>query len=76
MRNFEFSIQVLSIYLTGVCYLRLDFESFDINGLSDSTEWDEDANAMRVNDCIDRFTISVSFIYFHKNYQTWENAQF
>jgi len=40
-----------------VCHLRLDFESFDINGLTDSVEYE---NAMAVITCTDRFTITSS----------------
>ena len=49
---------------SGVCYLRLDFESFDINGLSDSAEYKADADPKGVTACQDTFTITVSnFIY-------------
>ena len=40
-----------------VCYLRLDFESFDINGLSESLEYDN-ANDNLVA-CQDKFKITV-----------------
>jgi len=40
-----------------VCYLRLDFESFDINGLSASTE-NTAALATTLIDCQDKFTIT------------------
>ena len=43
--------------LLGVCYLRLDFESFDINGLSASTEINTDTDSVIA--CQDKFTISV-----------------
>jgi len=39
-----------------VCYLRLDFESFDINGLTDSLEY-TNANGP-VTSCTDKFTIT------------------
>ena len=45
--------------LLGVCYLRLDFESFDINGLSDSAE-QKDTDPKAVTECQDKFTITVS----------------
>ena len=49
-----------------MCYLRLDFESFDINGLSASTEntmtGHTEANAgTTVVGCQDQFTITVKF---------------
>ena len=40
-----------------VCYLRLDFESFDINGLTDTLEY-TDTNGP-VTACTDKFTITV-----------------
>ena len=47
----------LHFLLIGVCYLRLDFESFDINGLTDSVEF-TNANGP-VTACTDTFTITV-----------------
>jgi len=41
-----------------VCYLRLDFENFDINGLSDSTESEGTAGNEVILTCQDKFTIS------------------
>ena len=54
------------VYFLGVCYLRLDFESFDINGLSASTENTMAAAttanaAATVVACQDMFTIQVNF---------------
>ena len=49
----------VSRIFVGVCYLRLDFESFDINGLSDSAEYKATAPTA-VSDCQDKFTITVS----------------
>ena len=46
--------------MTGVCYLRLDFESFDINALSDSAEYKATAPTA-LTECQDKFTITVSF---------------
>ena len=46
--------------MTGVCYLRLDFESFDINALSDSAEY-KDTDPKATTECQDKFTITVSF---------------
>ena len=43
----------------GVCYLRLDFESFDINGLSDSVEQSGTDKTGTTTECQDKFTISV-----------------
>ena len=44
----------------GVCYLRLDFESFDIQGLSDSKENSDAADQTgTVTECQDKFTVSV-----------------
>jgi len=44
-----------------VCYLRLDFESFDINGLSASTEnTDNTMGSTTLIDCQDKFTITSS----------------
>ena len=39
--------------------MRLDFESFDINGLSDSAE-QKDTDPKAVTECQDKFTITVS----------------
>ena len=50
----------ISCILPGVCYLRLDFESFDINGLSDSAEYKADADPKGPTECQDKFTITVS----------------
>ena len=44
----------------GVCYLRLDFESFDIQGLSDSKENSDAADQTgTVTECQDKFTVAV-----------------
>ena len=48
------------VSMTGVCYLRLDFESFDINALSDSAEY-KDTDPKATTECQDKFTITVSF---------------
>ena len=42
-----------------MCYLRLDFESFDINGLSDSIE-QKDTDPKKLTECQDKFMITVS----------------
>ena len=41
-----------------MCYLRLDFESFDINGLSDSVERTKSTTTL--TECQDTFKITVS----------------
>jgi len=43
-----------------VCYLRLDFESFDINGLSDSAEYAGAATPKTLTECQDKFQITSS----------------
>ena len=53
----EFYIDTFS----GVCYLRLDFESFDINGLTGSIEAKDDA-PKSVAECQDTFKITVSIL--------------
>ena len=45
---------------SAVCYLRLDFESFDISGLADSAERDDMTDPMVTRECQDKFTITVS----------------
>ena len=40
--------------------MRLDFESFDINGLSNSAEKDDMNEPKPVSECIDKFKITVS----------------
>ena len=50
----EFYIDTFS----GVCYLRLDFESFDINGLTGSIEAKDD-DPKSVAECQDTFKITV-----------------
>ena len=47
------------LFYIGVCYLRLDFESFDIQGLSDSVEMSGADNTGVLTECQDKFTISV-----------------
>jgi hypothetical protein len=48
-----------------VCYLRLDFENFDINGLTASDENPTGTmGATTTNICTDKFTITVSYHYF------------
>ena len=47
-----------TIIISGVCYLRLDFESFDINGLSDSVERTKSTTTL--TECQDTFKITVS----------------
>ena len=42
--------------------MRLDFESFDINGLSDSAEAKDDADPKAPTECQDKFTITVSVL--------------
>ena len=49
----EFYIDTFS----GVCYLRLDFESFDINGLSNSVERIKSTTTL--TECQDTFKITV-----------------
>ena len=58
---FEFNVDSVRTLILGVCYLRLDFENFDINGLSASTEVDDSAGAGNevILTCQDKFTISV-----------------
>ena len=47
---------------SGVCYLRLDFESFDINGLTGSNEADDNSTPKTVAECQDTFKITVSIV--------------
>ena len=61
----------LSRIFVGVCYLRLDFESFDINGLSDSAEYKADADPKGVTACQDTFTITVSNFIYLRIFRKW-----
>ena len=57
----------------GVCYLRLDFESFDIQGLSDSKENSDAADQTgTVTECQDKFTVSVCRYEDICSSQLWE----
>ena len=57
----------------GVCYLRLDFESFDIQGLSDSKENSDAADQTgTVTECQDKFTVAVCRYEEICSSQLWE----
>ena len=57
----------------GVCYLRLDFESFDIQGLSDSKENSDAADQTgTVTECQDKFTVAVCRYEEICSTQLWE----
>ena len=49
------------MFFVGVCYLRLDFESMDINGLTNSLEYIDTTGP--VTACTDKFTITVLPFY-------------
>ena len=46
-------------FCLGVCYLRLDFENFDVNGLTASTEFAPAGATGSAVACTDKFTITV-----------------
>lgn len=46
-------------FFLGVCYLRLDFENFDVNGLTSTNEFEPAGATGSAVACTDKFTITV-----------------
>ena len=61
--DLNFICNIPFTFYLGVCYLRLDFESMDINGLTNSIEWSSTDGTGSYSACVDKFTITVRFSY-------------